>query len=113
MRSPASKERYIDFLDCLGVAIEQFETDLGAQRAGEGQAPLLAFLDIESRLAQHELDEVQAGIPRMRNNRENRRECRLQAFIATLAIPAEERTRLQAMTPASYIGAAAGLARDI
>ncbi len=37
----------------------------------------------------------------------------LQAFIATLAIPAEERTRLQAMTPASYIGAAAGLARDI
>ena len=37
----------------------------------------------------------------------------LQAFIATLAIPPEERARLQAMTPASYVGAAAGLASGI
>ena len=37
----------------------------------------------------------------------------LQAFIATLAIPPEERARLQAMTPASYVGAAARLASGI
>ncbi len=37
----------------------------------------------------------------------------LQQFIATLDIPEMERTRLQAMTPASYIGAAAALARGI
>lgn len=38
---------------------------------------------------------------------------RLQAFVATLDIPSKERDRLLAMTPASYVGAAALLARDI
>ena len=37
----------------------------------------------------------------------------LQSFIATLAIPQSERDRLLAMTPASYIGKAAELARAI
>jgi adenylosuccinate lyase len=37
----------------------------------------------------------------------------LHAFIAELAIPAEAKERLLRMTPASYIGAAAGLARRI
>ena len=37
----------------------------------------------------------------------------LQAFIATLAIPEADKTRLLAMTPASYIGKAAELARRI
>ncbi|HNI82524.1 MAG TPA: adenylosuccinate lyase, partial [Rhodocyclaceae bacterium] len=37
----------------------------------------------------------------------------LQAFIAPLAIPEAEKTRLLAMTPASYIGKAAELARRI
>ena len=37
----------------------------------------------------------------------------LQEFIATLAIPESERTRLLAMTPASYIGDAVKLARAI
>ncbi|NTV10926.1 MAG: adenylosuccinate lyase [Zoogloea sp.] len=37
----------------------------------------------------------------------------LQAFIATLAIPEAEKTRLLAMTPASYIGKAAELAKRI
>ncbi len=37
----------------------------------------------------------------------------LQAFITTLAIPQSERDRLLAMTPASYVGKAAELARRI
>jgi len=37
----------------------------------------------------------------------------LQEFIATLAIPESEKTRLLAMTPGSYIGAAASLAKAI
>lgn len=37
----------------------------------------------------------------------------LQDFIATLAIPQSERDRLLAMTPASYVGKAAALARNI
>jgi adenylosuccinate lyase len=38
---------------------------------------------------------------------------RLHAFIETLAIPAGERARLRAMTPADYIGAAARLAAGL
>ena len=38
---------------------------------------------------------------------------RLQAFIATLPIPPAERARLQALTPAGYVGAAAALAAQI
>ena len=38
---------------------------------------------------------------------------RLQAFVATLDIPSDERDRLLAMTPASYIGAAVKLAQEI
>ena len=38
---------------------------------------------------------------------------RLRAFIATLAIPADDKERLLAMTPASYLGEAAALARAI
>ena len=37
----------------------------------------------------------------------------LQDFIVTLAIPQSERDRLLAMTPASYVGKAAALARNI
>ncbi|OZA12309.1 MAG: adenylosuccinate lyase, partial [Hydrogenophilales bacterium 17-62-8] len=37
----------------------------------------------------------------------------LHGFIDGLAIPAAEKTRLKAMTPASYIGVAAELARQI
>jgi adenylosuccinate lyase len=37
----------------------------------------------------------------------------LEAFIATLDIPAEEQKRLLELTPANYIGLAAQLAREI
>ena len=37
----------------------------------------------------------------------------LQQFIGTLDIPAEERQRLLDLTPATYIGLAADLAKDV
>jgi adenylosuccinate lyase len=37
----------------------------------------------------------------------------MQGFIANLALPQSEKDRLLAMTPASYTGAAAELARRI
>ena len=37
----------------------------------------------------------------------------VQGFIAKLALPEEEKTRLLAMTPGSYTGKAAELARRI
>ena len=37
----------------------------------------------------------------------------MQAFVATLQIPAEDKARLLAMTPASYVGKAAELASRV
>jgi adenylosuccinate lyase len=37
----------------------------------------------------------------------------LRDFVATLPLPAEEAARLAAMTPSSYVGLAARLARDV
>jgi adenylosuccinate lyase len=37
----------------------------------------------------------------------------LRAFVATLPIPAADRERLAALTPASYVGLAVALASDI
>ncbi|MEQ8662133.1 MAG: adenylosuccinate lyase, partial [Gammaproteobacteria bacterium] len=37
----------------------------------------------------------------------------LHAFIDTLALPEPTRTALKALTPASYVGLAASLARDV
>jgi adenylosuccinate lyase len=37
----------------------------------------------------------------------------LRAFVATLPIPSEARARLAALTPASYLGLASALARDV
>ena len=37
----------------------------------------------------------------------------ITAFIDTLELPADEKARLRAMTPASYTGLAAGLARRL
>jgi adenylosuccinate lyase len=37
----------------------------------------------------------------------------LHAFIESLDLPAEEKTRLLALTPASYVGVAEDLANDV
>ncbi|OIQ79566.1 hypothetical protein GALL_386850 [mine drainage metagenome] len=76
----------LDLLDFLGggFAVENHQANPGAQRAGEGQSALLALLDIEGRLAEIEMHELQAGIARVRDDRKDRRECRLQALVLPL-----------------------------
>jgi hypothetical protein len=70
------------FLGCFPV--HNHQPHAGAQRAGEGQAALLAFLDIEGRLAEGVIDELQACIAAMAGDREDRGEGGLQALVAAL-----------------------------
>ena len=62
---------FLNFLHRTGVTIKQREAHLGAQRASESQAALLALLDVESRLTKHELNKVQPGVSRVGNDRKN------------------------------------------
>ncbi|KAG1438316.1 hypothetical protein G6F57_019905 [Rhizopus arrhizus] len=59
-------------------AVKQHQADLGSQGRGIGQATLLTFLDIEHRFAEHVAHELQARHTVVTNDRENRRERRLQ-----------------------------------
>ena len=51
-------------------------------RRGEGQATLLTLLHVEGRLAQHVLDVLETGIAAVARDREDRRECGLEALVA-------------------------------
>src|SRR5690606_13462563 len=77
---------FLDILDLLGggLAIENHQAHLGAKRAGEGQAALLAFLDVEGRLAELVLDELQACVARVRDDGEDGVESGLEALNTTL-----------------------------
>lgn len=71
---------FLDFLDrgLADLAVEQHQAHLRAQGRRIGQATLLTFLDIEHRFAEHIAHELQARHTVVTNDRENRRERRLQ-----------------------------------
>jgi hypothetical protein len=63
------------------VLVEDNQAHLGAQRARVGEAALLAFLDIERRLAEEVAHEFQPRVARVADDREDRAERRLQPFV--------------------------------
>ena len=63
------------------LLVHDGEAHLGAQRTGEGEATLLALLDVERRLAQREADEIQARILRVAFDRKYRGESGLQPLV--------------------------------
>jgi hypothetical protein len=75
----------LDLLDLLVVAfaVENNEAHFCAQRRGKGQPSLLALLDVEGRLTEAILDELQLRVPGMGNNGKNRLKCRLQTLSLT------------------------------
>ena len=83
---------HVDFLllhfldDRLGrrFLVQDHQAHLGAQRRREGQAALLAFLDVERRVAQHVRQEFEARKTIVRHDRENGGEGGLQAFVLAL-----------------------------
>ncbi len=63
------------------LLVHDHQAHLGAQWAGVCQAALLAFLDVERRLAQRVADELEPRILRMADDREDRGERCLQALV--------------------------------
>ncbi|MNT24862.1 hypothetical protein D3C72_1603600 [compost metagenome] len=71
----------LHFLDLARVlAIVDDQANLGTQGRMEGQATLLTFLDVERRVGQVIRDELHAGKPVMRGDREDCVESGLEAF---------------------------------
>ncbi len=72
----------LDFLDGrLGrLAVHDHQAHLGAQRRAIGQAALLALLDVERRIAQCVIDELEPRELVVRDDREDRAERGLQAL---------------------------------
>jgi hypothetical protein len=74
----------LDLLDGLlrRLAIHDDQTHARAQRRGEGQAALLAFLHVEGGLAQHVLDVLEPRVAAVARDREDRGERGLQPLVA-------------------------------
>src|SRR5690606_24259875 len=66
------------------LAVHDDQSYAGAQRGAVRQPALLALLDVEGRLAQGVLDELQPGHVVVRTDREDRVERGLQSLVATL-----------------------------
>src|SRR6185312_13087045 len=67
--------------------VQDHQAHLGAQRRREGQAALLAFLDVESGVTQHVREELEARKTVVRHDRENGGESRLQTFVLAYGGP--------------------------
>ena len=87
----------LDFLDGrLGrLAVHDDQAHAGTQRRAEGQATLLAFHDVEGRVAERVADELQPRHLVVRGDREDRGEGRLQAFVLAVGDVALELQELR------------------
>src|SRR5207237_9047366 len=63
------------------LLIHDDQADFGAQRARVGKAALLAFLDVERRLAERVAHELEPRVLRVADDREDRGKRRLQALV--------------------------------
>ena len=96
-------------LASLGRGIGKLELDATRLAADLNDAWEVLAEPIQTVMRRYGIADSYEALKALTRGRRMDRES-LHAFIATLAIPAEERARLQAMTPASYVGGAAGLA---
>jgi hypothetical protein len=76
----------LDLLDRrLGrLLVHDDKPHLGAQGRAKGQTALLTFLDVEHGFAEHVADVLEARISAVADDRENRGECGLEAFVEAL-----------------------------
>ena len=99
-------------LDALGRGLGKLELDRGALAAGLDDAWEVLAEPVQTVMRRHGIADSYEALKALTRGQRIDRE-RLHAFIDTLAIPAGERERLRAMTPADYIGAAARLAAGL
>jgi adenylosuccinate lyase len=99
-------------LDALGRGLGKLELDRGALAAGLDDAWEVLAEPMQTVMRRYGIADSYEALKALTRGQRIDRE-RLHAFIDTLAIPAGERARLRAMTPADYIGAAARLAAGL
>ena len=92
--------------------IGKLELDAARLRADLDEAWEVLAEPIQTVMRRHGIADSYEALKALTRGQRIEREG-LRAFIATLAIPAEDKDRLLAMTPASYLGEAAALARAI
>ncbi len=96
--------------DSLSRGMAKLEVDRAALAADLDAAWEVLAEPIQTVMRRHGLPNPYEQLKALTRGRAITRES-LHGFIATLALPAAERERLLAMTPANYIGLAASLAR--
>ncbi len=99
-------------LDSLARGLDKLEVNtvaLGADLDGAWEVMAEA---IQTVMRRHGLPEPYEQLKKFTRGQPMTREL-MQGFIAALALPADEKSRLLAMTPGSYTGAAASLARRV
>ena len=97
--------------DALARGLDKLEVDRAALAADLDAAWEVLAEPIQTVLRRHRVSDAYERLKDLTRGRAVTREA-LHAFIATLAIPADDKARLFALTPATYVGAAARLARE-
>ena len=99
-------------LDSLAKGLDKLETNTAALAADLDDAWEVMAEAIQTVMRRHGLPEPYEQLKKFTRGQPMTREL-MQGFIAALALPQEEKTRLLAMTPGSYIGLAADLAKRV
>ena len=98
-------------MDSLARGLGKLEVNAGALQADLDNAWEVLAEPIQTVMRRHGLPNPYEQLKELTRGKAITREA-IAAFIDTLALPEAERARLKAMTPASYIGMAAQLARS-
>ena len=99
-------------IDSLAKGLGKLETNPGALADDLDQAWEVLAEAVQTVMRRHGLPEPYEQLKAFTRGQPMTREL-MQGFVAALALPAGEKARLLAMTPASYTGLAAALARQV
>ena len=99
-------------IDSLAKGLGKLETNPGALADDLDQAWEVMAEAVQTVMRRHGLPEPYEQLKAFTRGQPMTRES-MQGFVAGLALPAGEKARLLAMTPASYTGLAAALARQV
>ena len=99
-------------IDSLANGLSKLETNPAALADDLDSAWEVMAEAVQTVMRRHGLPEPYEQLKAFTRGQPMTRES-MQGFVAALALPADEKTRLLAMTPASYTGLAAALARKV
>jgi adenylosuccinate lyase len=98
--------------DSLGRGLDKLEVDRAALAADLDGAWEVLAEPIQTVMRRHHLPDAYERLKELTRGRAITRDA-IRAFVGSLEIPADDKARLLALTPATYTGLAARLARDV